>query len=564
MAQPTPWNSSYPSGLSWDHPVPGHERTTLNELFQTAVEKFGDRPCVEFLGRRLTYSEVGDQVALFARGLQRLGVEPGDRVGIFLPNTPYAVIAYYGILATGATVVNFNPLYAHQEIVHQVEDSGTKIMVTLNLKVLYRKIERVLEESPCLERVVVCRMTDCLPITKSLLFSIFKRAELARIEPRDEVVAYDVVIDHEEPVEPVVLDPEQDIAVLQYTGGTTGVPKGAMLSHANLVANTEQVTLWFTGLEEGEERILGVLPLFHVFAMTVVMNMSIRTGAEMILLPKFDLKQLLDTVQRKRPTVLPGVPTLFNAVNECTSLERYDLQSIKYCISGGAPLPLDVRERFEAVTECSLVEGYGLSEFSPVATCNPLGGVSKVGSTGIPLPQTEVSIRDLEDATRVLPTGEHGEIFLRGPQLMLGYWQRPDETADVMKDGWLRTGDVGYLDDDGYLFIVDRQKDLILCNGYNVYPRAIEEAIYQHPDVLEVIVCGIPDQRRGEVPKAFIRKLDESELTRAELIDFLADKISPIELPREVEFRPELPKTAIGKLSKRALVEEESARAALK
>lgn len=558
MGNPAPWIANYPEGVDWNHAFRGR---SLSDMFDQAVDRFAEHPCLEFLGRRMTYEEVGAAVSRFARGLQNLGLERGDRVGIFLPNTPYAVIAFYGILRAGGVVVNYNPLYAHQEIVHHVEDSGTRFMITLNLKVLYRKLERVLDET-ALEKVIVCSMTDCLTITKSLLFSIFKRAELARIEPRDEVVHYDDFMSDETPPDPIEIDPDRDVAVLQYTGGTTGIPKGAMLSHSNLCANTEQVTLWFAGLEEGNERILGVLPLFHVFAMTVVMNMSIHTGSEMILLPKFDLKQLLDTIHRKHPTVLPGVPTLFNAINDCPTLERYDLQSIKYCISGGAPLPLDVKERFEKVTECTLVEGYGLSEFSPVATCNPLVGVSKTGSTGIPLPGTRVSIRDLEDPDVELGTGEHGEIFLDGPQRMLGYWNRTDETERVLHDGWLRTGDVGYLDEDGYLFIVDRQKDLILCNGYNVYPRVIEEAIYQHPDVLEVIVCGIPDDRRGEVPKAYIRKTADSELTEAELIDFLQDKISPIELPRVIEFRGELPKTAIGKLSKRALLEEERAKAA--
>ena len=351
-----------------------------------------------------------------------------------------------------------------------------------------------------------------------------------------------------------------DTAVLQYTGGTTGTPKGAMLSHGNLAANVSQMLHWFPDLRPGEEKILGVLPLFHVFAMTSVMNFAVAAGAEMILLPRYDRDQTLKAIHDKHPTLFPAVPTIYTSINEAPKLDKYDLSSISFCISGGAPLPLDVKTRFEKLTGCRLVEGYGLSECSPVATCNAINGVNKEGSIGLPVPGTEISIHDIENSEQTVPVGERGELWIRGPQVMSGYWQRPEETGETLRDGWLRTGDVGYMDEEGHLFLVDRIKDLILCSGYNVYPRNIEEAINLHPAVAEVTVIGIPDDYRGEAPKAFIRLQDGMTLTETEVLDFLTDKLSVIERPSMIEFRAELPKTMIGKLSKKELVEEETQR----
>ncbi|MBK3734384.1 AMP-binding protein [Azospirillum brasilense] len=550
------WTLGYPPDVDWNAPIPVKP---LTALLEDAAARFAERPFLDFMGKRSTYAEVARMVDRAARGFQAIGVGKGVRVGLFLPNTPYYVICYFAILKAGGTVVNFNPLYAERELHHQITDSGVELMVTLDLKVLYGKMARMLAESG-LKRLVICPMADILPFPKNWLFPIVKRAELARIPADDRHLSFRRLVANDGAPKPVAIDPAEDVAVLQYTGGTTGVPKGAMLTHANLYANTEQCSLWFVGARQGEERMLGVLPFFHVFAMTVVMNFSIRIGAEIVMLPRFELDQVMETIHARKPTLFPAVPTIYTAINHHRHLEKYDLSSIRYCLSGGAPLPVEVKEAFERNTGCVLVEGYGLSESSPVATANPVTGLNKAGSIGLPLPGTLIEIVSLEEPRRVLPVGEKGEVCIRGPQVMKGYWNKPSETALTLVDGRLHTGDVGYMDEDGYTHIVDRIKDMILCSGFNVYPRNVEEAIYLHPAVAECVVAGLPDEYRGQTVKAYIRVDDGKALTREELIDFLKDKLSPIEMPKAVEFRGELPKTMIGKLSRKALLDEEEAR----
>jgi len=347
---------------------------------------------------------------------------------------------------------------------------------------------------------------------------------------------------------------------LQYTGGTTGAPKGAMLTHANLYTNTIQTAMWFNRTEAGVERILGVLPLFHVFAMTAVMNAGIFHGAELILLPRFRIDTVLQAIHKKRPTLFPGVPTMFAAINDYKQLEKFDLYSLKFCLSGGAPLPMRVKEEFESLTGCKLVEGYGLTETSPVATVIPPFGVYKERSVGLPLPQTIVEVTALDDPMRVLPPGATGEICIRGPQVMVGYWRRPEETATTMAGGRLHTGDIGHIDEEGYIYITDRAKDLILVGGYNVYPRMVEEAILRHPAVADVAVCGIPDDYRGETVKAFIVTRPDHTLTMGDLKAFLRDKLAPFEMPRSIAIRATLPRTLIGKISRKDLIAEELAK----
>lgn len=551
------WEVSYPAGVDWAEPIPARP---LYSIFDEAVAQFAGRPCVDFLGRRYTYGEISDLVNRAAKGFQRLGVARGTRVGLCLPNSPYYLVCYFAVLKLGGIVVNFNPLYVERELATQIIDSQTEIMVTLDLAALYDKVAKMFDQAG-LGQIVVCRMADILPQPKRLLFSVLKRGELAAIPADSRNVRFADLIENDGRYQPVDVDPGE-VAVLQYTGGTTGVPKGAMLTHANLLANTVQVFRWFPGLQRGEERLLGVLPFFHVFAMTVVMNLGIAAGAELILLPRFELEMLLKTIHKRRPTLFPGVPTIYTAINNAPTLKKYDLSSIKFCISGGAPLPVEVKHEFEKLTGCNLVEGYGLTEASPVTNCNPIGGIDKAGSIGIPLPGTIIEIRSPDDPGKLMPTGEKGEVCVVGPQVMAGYWKRPDDTAKTIVDGRLRTGDIGYMDGDGYVFLVDRIKDVILCGGYNVYPRNVEEAIYLHPAVVEVIVIGVADAYRGQAPKAFVRLRDDATCTEKELKDFLADKLSKIELPREIEFRAELPKTMIGKLSKKELVAEEQAKAA--
>jgi long-chain acyl-CoA synthetase len=406
-----------------------------------------------------------------------------------------------------------------------------------------------------LRRLLICSFLDMLPFPKNWFFTLFKGRDLAVI-PRDEVHwRLDDIMDNDGYVTPVPIDPVNDVVLLQYTGGTTGTPKGAMLTHANIVANAHQCGLWFTDCRDGQEKMLGVIPFFHVFAMTAVMNLSVLKGLEIIALPRFDLADTMKLIDRKKPTLFPAVPAIFTAINNHPRLGSYNLRSLRHCISGGAPLPVEVKKSFEANTGCILVEGYGLTESSPVTHVNPLHGMNKPGSIGLPLPGTLVEIVDMNDRETVLPQGQKGEICLRGPQVMKGYWNKPTETADVLRSGRLHTGDVGYIDADGYTFIVDRIKDMIISNGYNVYPRNVEEAIYMHPDVAECIVAGLPDPERGERVKAWIYLKPGRIITGERMKDFLRDKLSPMEMPREFEFRDQpLPKTLIGKLSRKDVV----------
>ena len=405
-----------------------------------------------------------------AAGFIKLGVGPGVKVGLFLPNCPQFVIAYFAILRAGGTVVCYSPLYADGEIQHQVEDSETRFMVTLNLKVLYPKMRAVLDKG-AVEKLIVGNLPEVLPFPKNLLYPLAKAKDVATVPNDSRHLSFGELLNNSGVHEPAPIDPRADIAVLQYTGGTTGVSKGAMLTHANLYANTVQAQLWFTGIEPGAERMLGVLPFFHIFAMTVVMNYSIHIGAEIVMHPRFELDAVLKDIDKKKPTLMPGVPTMFAAINGHASLAKFDLASIRACISGGAPLPLEVKQRFEKLTGCKLIEGYGLTEAAPIVTANPLEGLYKEGSMGLPVPGTRITITDREDPQKVLGLGERGEICVTGPQVMAGYWNRPEETAAALVEGRLRTGDVGYMDEDGYTFIIDRIKDLVLVSGFNVYPR---------------------------------------------------------------------------------------------
>jgi long-chain acyl-CoA synthetase len=553
-----PWLKAYPPGIDWRARFP---EQPLYQLIEDSVARFGDRPCLDFLGKSYSYAEVGRLVRRAAKGFAALGVRRGVRVGLMLPNTPYYVIAYYAVLEAGGIVVNFNPLYAPPEIRHLVEDAEVSIMVTLDLKQLYAPLAPLLGEAG-LANIVLCPMADILPFGKGALYRLLKRADTVAIPRGGKHVGFAELTANDGVFMPISVEPARDLAVLQYTGGTTGTPKGAMLTHQNLTANTLQCLHWFPGMRPGQECALAVLPFFHVFAMTVAMNLSIACGAEIVLLPRFEIKSLLAAIRRKRPTTMPGVPTLFTAVYAQAAARHVDLTCIKSCISGGAPLPLEVKSRFEAATGCTLVEGYGLSETSPVVACNPLQGTNKSGSVGLPLPDTIVEIVSLDDPTRLAAQGERGEVTVRGPQVMAGYWRKAEATAAVFSGGRLRTGDVGYLDADGYLFLVDRIKDIIIAGGYKIYPRNIEEAIYQNPKVAECIVLGIADPYRGQTVKAYVACAPGTQLDEKELLAFLQTRLSPIEMPKIVEFRAALPKTLIGKPSKKALVEEEAERQA--
>jgi long-chain acyl-CoA synthetase len=556
LTRPFPWEASYPEGIEWSLEI---EPKPLFRLLDDALEEHAARPCLEFLGRRQTYREVAQLVDRAAKGFQELGVSKGTRVGLCLPNCPYYVICFYAVLKAGGTVVNYNPLYADREIARQIEDSDTRIMVTLNIKGLYPKIRARLEDT-CLQTIVVGSMGGILPWRVRALFAVLRRSEIAEVDQDDRHVKFKKLIANDGKIDPPPIDPVQDIAVLQYTGGTTGVPKGAMLTHAALYTNTHQVSLWSVGSRPGEERVVGVLPLFHVFGMTAVMNASIASGYEIILLPRFRLDQLLKAIHGRRPTVMVGVPTIYAAITGSKILEDFDLSSLRFCISGGAPLPRPLQEEFERLTGCFLVEGYGLTEAGPVCTINPFGDKRRPGAIGLPLPGTIVEITSLDEPDRRLPLGQRGEICIIGPQVMAGYAGQPEETAEALRGDRLHTGDVGYMDADGYVYLIDRIKDLILNGGFNVYPRMVEEAIELHPAVEEVSVCGVPDRYRGEIVKAFVTRRDGTALTAGELRAFLKDKLAPFEQPRQIDFRDDLPRTLIGKPSRRALLAEEMRR----
>jgi long-chain acyl-CoA synthetase len=554
-----PWFKHYPNYTRWDQTfTPG----PVHELLTQAVARFPTNVCTHFLGRTMSYAEIGRAVQYAAAGLQKLGVGKGVKVGLFLPNSPTFIVAYYAVLKAGGTVVNFNPLYSQSELTHQIRDSGTKLMITLDLKLLFGKVEQLLADG-VLEQAMVASFSSLLPSIKSVLFRLTRRNDIANVEAssqRSKIVFQRELMNNDGKVAPVAIDPVNDIAVLQYTGGTTGTPKGAMLSHANLSVNTEQVSQWAGPLGDGTEIMMCILPLFHVFAMTVVMNFGVRRGMQLILVPKFEINEAVRLMAQVRPTVLPGVPTLFNALLNNTNAKKDGLKSLKWCFSGGAALPVAVKKSFEAMTGAILIEGYGLSETSPVATGNPPGGPVKDGSIGLPLPATYISVRSLENPAVEMPMGEKGEICIAGPQVMLGYWNNPSETADSFTPGaagrYFRTGDIGHMDEEGFTFISDRMKEMINSSGFKIYPRRIEEALYEHPAVEEAAVIGIPDAHKGEVPLAFVKLREGKAASAADLLAFLRPKLAKMELPETIEFRDKLPKTMIGKLSKKDLKAE--------
>ena len=545
------WLSHYPQAIDWKAEIAPQP---LTMLLKEAVQNYATHTALDFMGRKFTYFEIEKEVRHLAAALQIMGVEKGSRVGLFLPNCPQFIISYYAILLAGGVVVNFNPLYSPREVEFQIKDAGVKIMITLNLKALYPKLSPLIEKG-LLRTIIVSDMQECLPMIKGFAFSLLRHGDMVAIPDDAHHADFHALIAHEKEPFPVEIDPVNDVAVLQYTGGTTGVPKGTILTHANVYCNAVQVGHWFTGMEAGKERVMGVLPLFHVFAMTTVMNLAIHKGLEVILHPKFEMKKVLEDITHKKPTMMPGVPTMFTAINNNKSLSKYDLSSIKMCISGGAPLPREVKEKFEATTGCKLIEGYGLSETSPVASANPLFGTNKTGSIGLPLPQTIMEVVHMDDKVTLMPQGEIGEICIRGPQVMQGYWHKPEETDLVLKGGRLHTGDLGYMDEEGYFFIVDRLKEMIISGGYNIYPRNVEEAIYLHPGVAEAAVIGIAHESRGQVPKAFVVKKEGVDFDDIALKTFLKSQLAAFEVPHAIEFRSELPKTLIGKIDKKQLKE---------
>ncbi|MBD8679714.1 long-chain-fatty-acid--CoA ligase [Sphingomonas sp. CFBP 13720] len=533
----------------------------MTDLFEASAQRLGAAPLIDFLGRQYSYAETKDGADRVACGLRKLGYGPGDRIGLFLPNVPHYVAAYYGILKLGATVVNFSPLYSVEELAAQVADSQTRLLFTLSASALLPTALSVLRASS-LERLVVGSIAGALPAAKSLFYRWFRSAEVTpRPHDDDRVTAFSALIANDGACPMPTIDPTRDLALIQYTGGTTGSPKGAMLTHANLSANARQVS-WLDP-ENGKvmDRVLGALPMFHVFANTCVLNRTVATGGEIVMLPRFDAGQVLAAIERTRATALPGVPTMYRALIDHPRMARTDFSSLRHCISGGAPLPPELKDRFERATGATLIEGYGLSESSGVVSCNPYAGSQRPGTIGQPIPGTRVRLVDKEDATRPAPADEPGEIVVAGPQIMQGYWHRPDADETTFchdADGvrWLRTGDVGTIDADGFIRIVDRLKDMIAVGGFKVFPSEIERVLYHHPAVREALVIGLPSDYRGESPHAYVTLSADADVTGEALKAWLNPQLGKHERVDEVVVRLTLPKTMIGKLSRKDLIAE--------
>ncbi len=544
-----PWQAHYAHPAPWDTTFPP---LTVPQMFADSVARFADRPLVDFMGRRFSYAEIAQDANAFAAGLQALGVAKGDRIGLFLPNVPIYLAAYYGAMIAGATVVNFSPLYTAAELAAQVADSGTRLLVTVDSSALLPTALAVKEQS-ALEWLVVGSLAAQLPWFKGMAMRLFAAKSLSPI-PEQALRWDDLLADT--PPSRVTLDPEEDLALLQYTGGTTGTPKGAMLTHQNITANTRQVEA-IDPREDERDVIVGVLPMFHVFANICVLNRTVVHGGCIAMLPRFDAGQALKTLARVQATAIPGVPTMYQALLDHPYCGKTDFSSLRVCISGGAPLPQPLKQRFEATTGARLIEGYGLTETAGVATANPYEGEERPGTIGQPIPGTRIRLLDKEDPTQDAPEGEPGELAIQGPQVMRGYWRRPEAALAAFAerpDGrWLRTGDVAVLEEGGYLRIVDRIKDMIAVGGFKVFPSEVEAVLLRHPAVKEALVIGVPDAYRGEAPRAYVTLQEDAAESGEALAKWLNAQLGKHERVESVVVRESLPKTMIGKLDRKAL-----------
>ena len=553
-AQTDPWRAHYAHACDWALDLPP---LSLPDMFAAAAAAHGDKPLVDFLGREFSYAALYAEARAFAAGLQQLGIVKGDRIGLYLPNVPIYISAYYGAMLAGACVVNFSPLYTLAELSAQLADSGTRLLVTIDSAALLPNALGLLDGTG-LETLVVAPLGSMLPRLKRIALALLGRKAISQIPQRRNVLVWSATLGQAAP-QPVPLDPLHDLALLQYTGGTTGTPKGAMLTHQNISANARQVAAIDPRAGQ-RDVILGVLPLFHVFANICVLNRTVVMGGCIAMLPRFEAGPTLKTLQRVKATAMPGVPTMFQALLDHPRVAKTNFSSLQICISGGAPLPLPLKARWEQQTGARLVEGYGLTETSGVASTNPYEGEERVGTIGQPLPATRLRLLNREHPEQDAAPGEPGELAVQGPQVMQGYWQRPEAAAAafaVRDDGlWLRTGDVATIDAAGYARIVDRIKDMIAVGGFKVFPSQVEAVLIEHPAVKEVLVIGVPDPYRGESPRAFVTLMDGAAASEAELRDWLNAKVGKHERVDQVVVREALPKTMIGKLDRKALREE--------
>jgi long-chain acyl-CoA synthetase len=538
-----PWLKFYEEGVP---PQIDYPDIPLHSILEEVVGKYPHHVALIFQGQEITYQELGKWVTHLASALAHLGVKKGERIAIMLPNCPQYVVAYYAILKNGGIVVNVNPMYVERELEFQLKDAGVESI--LALRDFYPRLEAV-REAVGLKRIILTSLLDTVPQTPR---DIPRKGGTPPIYEYADLLARGKHL----PWDPIEVKGDE-AAVLQYTGGTTGFSKGAILTHRNLVTNVIKCVNWNRGAERGKERMLAVIPFFHVYGMTVAMNEAIYLAAAIILLPRFNVDDTLEVIHRYRPTRFPGVPTMYIALLNHPRLQQYNLASIKVCSSGSAPMPIEALRRFEELTGGKISEGYGLTEASPVTHSNPFTGKRKVGSIGLPRPDTDAKIVDLETGAKELPPGKEGELCIRGPQVMQGYWKRPAETEATLRKGWLHTGDIARMDEEGYFYIVDRKKDMILCGGFNVYPREVEEVLYEYPKIQETCAVGVPDSYRGETVKVFVVLKQGESASSEEIVDFCRQKLARYKVPTIVEFRTELPKSHVGKILRKILREEE-------
>lgn len=550
-----PWLKCYDEGVPHhiDYPpVP------MFHLLEESARKHPDAPCTIFKGAKISYREMNDLTDRFSAGLAELGVKKGDRVGLFMPNTPQFAIAFFGILKAGGVVVATNPLYSPREIEHQVNDAGIEVMVVMSN--FYNTIKAVQPQTK-IRTLVVTNIKETLPPVLGFLFGLTKEKKGGfRVTLAEGDIWMQELINRHKPEDRPKLDiGPDDVALFQYSGGTTGISKGAVAMHRNLVANALQIRYWLTSAEDGKEVVLMAIPLFHVYGLVAGMAFAMYTSASMVMVPNpRDLKDLLNNIQKYKCTIFPGVPTMYNAINNHPDVlaGKYDLSTIKCCISGSAPLMRETKDKFEALTGGKLFEGFGLSEAPTATHCNPMFGENPPGSIGLPLPDVDCRIISLDDEVTPLPAGEVGELVIQGPQVMKGYHNMPTETANVLRNGWLYTGDIARMDEKGFFYIVDRKKEVIKPGGYQVWPREVEEVISTYPKVLEVGVAGIPDPYRGETVKAWIVLKPGETATEEEIKNWCHDRMAKFKVPTHIEFRTELPKTTVGKILRRELVRQ--------
>ncbi len=554
MGQSKRWLKHYPSEIPTSIT---YDRKPLHAFLEESASRFAKKKALYFMGKEISFEALYVEAKKMASFMQKEGLKKGDKVAIMLPNCPQAVIGYYATLMAGAVVVQTNPLYKERELEYQLKDSEASFIICLDI--LLPTVTNVIPKTNIMHTIVT-GIKDYLPFPKNMVYPFIQKRQykmVVKVEESEITHSWQKAISASETAyQKVDIDPMEDLALLQYTGGTTGYPKGVMLTHYNLVANVQMCDAWLYNTKGEEDIVLGVLPFFHVYGMTTVMNNSIMVGSKMVLLPKFDAKEVLKTIDKQKPTLFPGAPTIYIGLLNHPDLSNYDLSSIEACISGSAPLPIEIQEQFEKLTGGKLVEGYGLTETSPVTHANFVWEKRINGSIGVPWPDTECKVVVLETDEEA-EIGEIGEIVVKGPQVMKGYWNNKEETDQVLKDGWLFTGDLGYMDEDGYFYVVDRKKDMIIAGGYNIYPREVEEVLYEHEGIQEAVVAGVPDAYRGETVKAYIVLKSGSTLNEEELNRFCRKHLAAYKVPKIYEFREELPKTAVGKILRRSLVNEE-------